>query len=88
MEDSTTEITRASVEKKIDSFVDGDLAHATETLSALWEIVNKDGDIKAPSNNPPSVSLFRSRSLSGLTRQYLLHMISLRRSRAPPTGPL
>jgi hypothetical protein len=52
MEDSTTETTRASVDKKIDSFVEGDLEHATEMLSALWEIANKDGDVKAPSNTP------------------------------------
>jgi len=56
MEDSTTETTRVSVDKKIDSFVEGDLEHATEVLSALWEIVNKDGDIMAPSSTPLSVS--------------------------------
>ena len=61
MEDSTTETTRASVDKKIDSFVEGDLEHATDLLSALWEIVNKDGDIKAPSNTSPAVSSFSSR---------------------------
>jgi len=56
MEDSTTEVTRTSVDKKIDEFVKGDLEHATEILSALWEIVSKDGDIKAPSNASPAVS--------------------------------
>lgn len=54
MEDSTTEATRASVDEKIDSFAEGDLEHATEILSALWEIVNNDGDITAPSSTPPS----------------------------------
>jgi len=58
IEDSTTETTRASVEKKIDSFVEEGLEHATEMLSALWEIVNKDGDIKAPENTSSSVSQF------------------------------
>ena len=57
VEDSTTEKTRASVDKMIDSFVEGDLEHATEILSALWEIANKDGDIKAPSNTSPAVGL-------------------------------
>ena len=57
MEDSTTETTRAGVEGKIDSYVDGDLEHATEVLSALWEIVNRDGEIKAPLSTPSSVSL-------------------------------
>ena len=52
MEDSTTETTRASVDKKIDSFAEGDLEHATEMLSALLEIVNKDNDVNAPSNTP------------------------------------
>ena len=56
MEDSTTEVTRVSVDKKIDDFVEGDLDHATEILSALWEIVGKDGDITAPSNTSPAVS--------------------------------
>ena len=60
MEDSTTEKTRASVDKMIDSFVEGDLEHATEMLSALWEIANKSGDIKAPSNISPAVSLSSS----------------------------
>ena len=57
MEDSTTEMTRISVDKKIDSFGEGDLEYATEILSALWEIVNKDGEIVAPSKIMPAVSL-------------------------------
>ena len=56
MEDSTTESTRTSVNNKIDNFVEGDLEHATEMLSALWEIANKDGDVKAPSGTAPAVS--------------------------------
>lgn len=56
LEDSTTESTRASVDKKIDSFVEGDLEHGAEIVSALWEIANKDGDIKAPSSIPSMVS--------------------------------
>jgi len=56
IEDSTAEITRISVEKKIDSFGEGDLEYATDILSALWEIVNKDGDIEAPSSTLPAVS--------------------------------
>ena len=58
IEDSTTEATRASVEKKIDSFVEEGVEHATEMLSALWEIVNKEGDIKAPENTSSTVSQF------------------------------
>ena len=56
MEDSTTEVTRVGVNKKIDDFVEGALEHATEILSALWEIVSKDGDITVPSNTSPAVS--------------------------------
>ena len=59
MEDSTTEATQASVEKKIDSFVEEGLEHATEMLSTLWEVVNKEGDIKAPENTSSAVSQFR-----------------------------
>ena len=58
--DSTAETTRVSFDKKIDSFVKGDVEHAAEMLSALWDIMNKDGDIIAPSNTSPAVSLFRS----------------------------
>ena len=60
MEDSTTETTRASFEKKIDSFVKGGSEHAAEMLSALWEVINKDGDITAPSNTPINVSSSQS----------------------------
>lgn len=68
MEDSTTEATQASVDKKVDSFIEGDLEHATEVFSALWEIVSKDGDIKTPSNTSPAVSLFRFCPLPELYR--------------------
>lgn len=57
MEDATTESTRTNVDKKIDSFVEGDLEYATEILSELWEIANKDGEVKAPSSTVPAVSL-------------------------------
>ena len=58
--DSTAETIRASFDQKIISFVHGGLEHATEMLSELWEIMNEDGDIIAPSNTSPGVSLFRS----------------------------
>jgi len=51
MEDSTTESTCASVGKKIDSSV---LGHATEMLTALWEIANNDSDTGTPSNTSPA----------------------------------
>ena len=56
MERSTTEATCTSVEKKIDSFVEGNLEYALETVSALWEVANKDGDVKDPSTTAPAVS--------------------------------
>jgi len=59
MEDSTTEATRARVDEKIDSFYGGDLEHATEVLSALWDIANKDGDITPASRTPSAVSCFQ-----------------------------
>ena len=65
MEDSTTEKTRASINKKIDNFTEEGLEHAAEMLSALWEVANKDGDVKAPVNTSSAVSLFRF---------YLLHL--------------
>jgi len=62
MEDSTTETIRASVEKKFE----GDLGHATEAFSALWELANKDDDtttkvddiVTPASNASPVVSHF------------------------------
>jgi len=53
MEDSTTEMTRASVGKKIDSSIEGDLGHTMDMLSALWEIANNDGGAGTPSNISP-----------------------------------
>lgn len=58
MKDSAAELIRARVNQKIDSFVEGDLEHATETISAFWEIANKDGDIKAPTASVSSLGLF------------------------------
>ena len=91
LENSTTETTRASVDKKIDSFVEGDLEHVTEMLSALWEIVNKDGDVKAPTNTPPTVSPLRFRLLLHVIWECSLHVIRphrLHRPRVLLTGPL
>ena len=62
MEDSTTEITRASVDERIE----GDLGHAAEMLSALWGIANEDDDTvneasvtEVPSSTSQTVSRFR-----------------------------
>ena len=44
MEDSTPEETRISIEEKMDSFAEGDLEHAGEILSALWEVASEDKD--------------------------------------------
>ena len=71
MEDSTTEATRTGIDKKIDNFVEGDLEHATEILSALWAIANNDDDIKAPSNTPTPVSSVRFCLLPGVIRVHL-----------------
>lgn len=68
------EATRTNVDKKIDEFVKGDLEHAAEILSALWEIMNKDGDTGVPSNTPPSVSSSRFCFLPSVTRKCLHHM--------------
>lgn len=59
-EGSATEI---NLDKKIDSFFEGDLEDGAEVLSALWEILNRGGNINAPSNASPSVSQIRFSSL-------------------------
>ena len=56
MNDSTAETIRVSFNKNMDSFAKGELEHAKEMLSALWEIINSDGEIEAPSNTPSTVS--------------------------------
>lgn len=52
----STEAIRTGVEKKIDSFAEGDLEHAAEILSALWKIANKEGNIGVPSSVSSNVS--------------------------------
>lgn len=58
MDDTLGPGIRTGVEKKIKSFARGNLEHATDMLSALWEIANSDGDVKAPSGAAPAVSQF------------------------------
>jgi len=86
MEDSTTEATRANVDKKIDSFVNGELKHAAVAVFALLEIANKTGDIAAPSNTSSAVSSFRF-FLPNIP-PCLLHIIRSLRLQALPTGHL
>ena len=97
------ETTRVSVDEKIDIFAQGDLEHATEILSALWEIVNKDGDIKAPSSIPPATPSHQKKKkpgppsavswswywlLPGVLRECSLCITRSYRSSAPLVGPL
>jgi len=64
MEDSTTETIRNSIDQKMG----GDLGHATEMLSALWEIANEESDtinkVEDPSNASSSVSYFLFRPIN------------------------
>ena len=46
-----TGATHMRIKKKVNSFVEGDLKYATETVSALWGLVRKDGDIEVPSTS-------------------------------------
>jgi len=87
MEDSTAETTRASVEKKIDSFIEEGLEHATEMLSALWETANKDDDVQVSANTSSPVRPFQF-CLLRVMHDRLLHITRPHRSRAPPVGPL
>lgn len=83
IEDSTMAMTRTSVNNKVDSFVGGDLEHATEVLSALWEIANNG--IKSPANTSPAVSQDSDLLLVSCGSAH--HIVRLRQPRAPPTGP-
>ena len=53
-----TEAIRTGVEKKINSFSEGDLGHATEMVSVLWRVANKDENVTAPSSALSAVSPF------------------------------
>ena len=75
MDTSTMHTTKARVNKKIDSFVKGDLDYATEVLSTLWEVVNKPGNIKAPWGFTPVVSHFRFYLLPCIIREGSLRLI-------------
>ena len=88
MEDSTTEATRVNVEEKMASFAKGDLEHAGEILSALWEIANKDGDAELPEVTSSTVSPLRFRFPEGATQQCSLRTTSPQRSRVLPIGTL
>ena len=88
MEDSTTEKTRVSVDKKIDNFIEEGLGHAAEMLFVLWETVSKEGDIKPLVDISPTVSSFQFCLLARALRECSLRITRLHRSRAPYTGPL
>ena len=83
-----TGTTRVSVEKKIDSFVEEGLEHATEMLSALWDIANEDGVVEIPADTLSAVSQFQFCLLPHVMRECSLHTVRPRRSRAPHTGTL
>jgi len=83
-----TEATRASVEKKIDSFVEEGLEHATEMLSALWEIVNKDRNIKAPENTSSTVRRLNLCLHPHVVRKCSFRISRPRRLRVPYIGTL
>jgi len=74
---STAEKTRASLDDKVDSFAKGELEHATEMLSTFWEVINRDGEFKPPSNTLPAVSL--GVAFFRVARECLLHMIRPRK---------
>jgi len=89
MEDSTTETTCANVDEKIESFAEGDLEYLEEILSALWEIANKDGDIRAPASTPSAVRVFCSHLPPGVT--WKCSPLRITRPSSPqvlPIGPL
>ena len=77
MNSSTAKTTRASFDNKVDSFAKGELKHATEMLSTFWEVINRDGEFKAPSDTSPAVS--PGLSFFSVARECSLHTIRLRK---------
>ena len=57
--EDSTEATGTSVQKKMDTFIKGDLEHARDMIPLLWKIVTGDGNVKPPSRTSPAVSLLR-----------------------------
>ena len=57
LEDSTTQVTRESVDEKIDIFATGELEHAKEVVLALLEIANEGSEVKSPAVTSSAVSL-------------------------------
>ena len=54
VQDSTAETIRAGIAEKVSSFAIGDLGHAADMLSTIWEIASKDGDITNPESSTSS----------------------------------
>jgi hypothetical protein len=86
VEDSTMAMTRASIDKKVDSFAQGGLEHAAEVFSALWGIANKGGNIKPPTNASSTVSL--ASVLLRLSCGSAHHVVRKRKLQVLPTGLL
>ena len=78
MNSSTAITTRISFNSKFNSFAKGELGHATEMLSTLWEVINRDEEIKTPSNTSPAVSL--DLTFFRVARECSLHRIRPRKS--------
>ena len=75
-------MTRASVEKKVDSFVEGNLEHATEALFALLDIAAKDESVGVSSDASSAVSSPRPVSRPVLSWVLILHQSKQIRSPA------
>lgn len=80
-----TEATCANVEKKIDSFAEGNLEHATEMLSAFWKTISKDEGVKALPETPPPVSPLLVSALSCAERGCLFLLPNKSWEPVPPT---
>jgi len=75
MEDPTMEVIRASVDKKIDRFIEGELGHATEMLSALWDIANTEGEVEGPSNTESTPTSAQTPTLLASVKTALIESI-------------
>ena len=54
-QDSTTEATRGSVNKRVDTFIKEEPEHATEIVLALLEVVDEDNRIRSRAVTKSSV---------------------------------
>ena len=83
LEDSTAGATRASVDKQIGIFAQGELAHGGEVVFELFKIANGDDDVPSPASISSAVSSSQFYFLPGLILSTRSHHQATNPTRSP-----